>query len=161
MPLINREGLCGDPWVRVADEAALPEATHVIVTLERWRKEREALLGRGGPFGIRLQSDQPPDAIEADLIHFGLIALEFPQFKDGRAYSYARLLRERYGFKGELRATGNVLRDQLFFMLRCGFDSFEIPEKAKVEEWLKAFDEISVVYQPTPDGRRTALQLRR
>jgi uncharacterized protein (DUF934 family) len=89
-----------------------------------------------------------------------VIALEFPKFGDGRAYSYARLLRERYGFRGELRAVGNVLRDQALFMLRCGFDAFEVTEGTPIEGWREALGEISVVYQPTADGRPVAHGLR-
>src|SRR3546814_3790777 len=84
----------------------------VIVTLEQWQAGRERLRGHNGRLGLRLKSDQSPAGIAEDLGHFQLVALEFPRFGDGRAYSYARLLRERYGFKGELRAVGNVLRDQ-------------------------------------------------
>src|SRR3546814_2142105 len=85
----------------------------------------ERLRGHNGRLGLRLKSDQSPAGIAEDLGHFQLVALEFPRFGDGRAYSYARLLRERYGFKGELRAVGNVLRDQFLFMLRCGFDALD------------------------------------
>ena len=82
-------------------------------------------------------------------------------FKDGRAFSYARLLRERYGFNGEVRAVGDVLRDQLFFMHRCGFDAFEVKDESMLQDWLEAVREISVVYQLATDGRESVLQLRR
>ena len=90
-----------------------------------------------------------------------VVALEFPKFRDGRAYSYARLLRERYGFKGELRAVGEVLLEQLFFMLRTGFDAFEIESADPLEDYRTALADFSVWYQPTADGRPTAMQLRR
>jgi uncharacterized protein (DUF934 family) len=89
-----------------------------------------------------------------------LIVLEFPKFTDGRAYSQARLLRERLGYRGELRATGAVLRDQLPFLLRCGFDSFESDQPGFAEALAKARTLFSVVYQPTLDGRATAAELR-
>jgi uncharacterized protein (DUF934 family) len=89
-----------------------------------------------------------------------LIVLHFPKFSDGRAYSQARLLRERFGYRGELRATGDVLQDQLPFLLRCGFDSFESGQKGFGEALAKARTLFSVVYQPTEDGRATASQLR-
>ena len=90
-------------------------------------------MQRGTPLGIRLHSDQPPELIAVDVRAFCRVALEFPKFRDGRAYSYARLLRERYGFKGELRAVGEVLLEQLFFMLRTGFDAFEIESADPLE----------------------------
>ena len=161
MTLVSREGILDDPWIYVADDGGLPEEGAVIVTLERWQQDREALLARQGRLGIRLASDQPPETIAENISRFDLVALEFPQFKDGRAYSYARLLRERYGFTGELRAIGEVLRDQLFFMLRCGFDHFEVPNPEKAEAWMDAFDEIGVVYQPAADGRSWVPALRR
>ncbi|MGB1547058.1 MAG: DUF934 domain-containing protein [Alphaproteobacteria bacterium] len=161
MTLIKRDGVIEDPWTFVADGAPLPKESPAIVTLERWQTDNNALLAHNERLGIRLKSDQSPETIADTLAKFDLVALEFPTFKDGRAYSYARLLRERYAFPGELRAVGNVLRDQLFFMLRCGFDTFELPDHAAVEEWLKAFREISVVYQPTADGRRPISTMRR
>ena len=89
-----------------------------------------------------------------------LIILDFPKFTDGRAYSQARLLRERLGYAGELRASGAVYIDQIPFMLRCGFDSFASAQKGFAEALTKARTLFSVVYQPTGDGRATASQLR-
>jgi uncharacterized protein (DUF934 family) len=96
-----------------------------------------------------------------DLERLELIELEFPKFVDGRAYSQARLLRERYGYRHELRATGNVLRDELQFMQRCGFDAFAIDDPKAVESWQAAIKEIDVFYQPAADGRATVSDLRR
>ena len=115
---------------------------------------------RPTPLGLRLKSDQAPSAIAGDIERFDVLALEFPKFTDGRAYSSARLLRERHGFRGELRAVGNVLRDQLVFMRRCGFDSFQIPETADAAAWAGSLRGISVVYQPATDTRATALAAR-
>lgn len=160
MALISNGRLTDDPWVTVADEEALPASGPVIVSLDRWRAERDALLARGSLLGVRLASSQLASEIAADLAHFDLVALEFPTFRDGRAYSIARLLRERYGFAGELRAVGNVLRDQFMFMHRCGFDAFEVADEEQVEAWRKAMDEISIWYQPATDGRVPATTLR-
>ena len=129
-------------------------------TLDRWSAERDVLVARNGPLGIRLRSDQPPSLLEGDLEHFALVALEFPSFTDGRAYSYARLLRERLAFRGEVRATGNVLRDQLLFMARCGFDAVETDLRGGAEAWEGALAEIDVWYQPTGDGRHSVMHLR-
>lgn len=160
MPLIKEGVLAEDQWQSPADEDDLPEGP-VIVSLDRWQVERETLEARNTPIGLRLQSDQTPALVADDLDRFSVIALEFPKFNDGRAYSYARLLRERYGFKGELRAVGNVLRDQFLLMQRCGFDAFEVANEAAAAEWERAISEISVTYQPGADARRPALALRR
>lgn len=160
MPLLKEGRIVADPWVAVADGDPVPADRPAIVTLDRWTAERDALAKRNAPLGLRLKSDQAAEAVRADLPHFALVALEFPHFRDGRAYSQARLLRERFGFKGELRAVGNVLRDQYMFMARCGFDAFEVKDERAVEAWKKAMGEITVWYQPTADGRPTATMLR-
>jgi len=109
------------------------------------------LTGRNAPIGIRLASDESPEEIADDLARFGLIALEFSKFTDGRAYSAARILRERYGYRGELCAVGNVLRDQLLFMRRCGFDAFDMDDEQNIEDWRAAISEIDLFYQPAAD----------
>lgn len=160
MPLIKNNTLVEDRWVTVAEGEALPVEENLIVSLEGWQEQRDELVARNGKLGIRLRSDQSPALIAEDLGQFDLVALEFPAFKDGRAFSYARLLRERYGFKGEVRAVGDVLRDQLVFMQRCGFDAFEVADETALADWLAALSEISVWYQPAADSRRPALALR-
>lgn len=161
MALVKNNLVIEDVWTFVDDEAALPEGD-VVVSLTRWKNERDQLVSRAENIGILLQSDENPEEIASDIEVFQLIALNYPAFTDGRAYSYARLLRERYGYEGELRATGNVLRDQVFLMHRCGFDSFEIKaedEKA-LQIWLDAQKEMTNFYQPTGDGRKTVSSLR-
>lgn len=153
MALIKDGAVVDDPWVAVADEADLPEARPAIVTLERWRAERDALIGRNAPLGVRLASDRSPAEIADDLDRLALVALEFPVFTDGRAFTSARLLRQRYGYSGEVRAVGNVLRDQILFMIRCGFDAFEMDSGRAAEEWREAASEIDVFYQAA-FGRR-------
>jgi uncharacterized protein (DUF934 family) len=150
-----------DPWHFLADEEALPEAGAVAVSLLRWQRERETLLARRAPLGVRLKAGEHPKAIEADLARLELVALEFPKWTDGRAFSYARVLREQYKYRGELRAVGQVLRDTLLFMRRCGFDAYEIARADAVATWLKALSEIDVFYQPTGDGAPTVWELRR
>jgi uncharacterized protein (DUF934 family) len=160
MALIKDGKLVADAFADAATAGAIPPAGAVIVNLEQWQAERAALLARGTALGIRLHSDQSPDLIAADVAHFAVVALEFPKFRDGRAYSYARLLRERYGFKGELRAVGDVLLEQLFFMIRVGFDAFELDSAEPLRDYQTALADFSVWYQPTGDGRPTAIQLR-
>jgi uncharacterized protein (DUF934 family) len=109
---------------------------------------------------VTLANTDPVETLAPDVGSLKLIVLNFPKFTDGRAYSQARLLRERLGYRGELRATGAVLRDQLPFLLRCGFDSFESDQPGFAEALAEARTLFSVVYQPTMDGRATASQLR-
>ena len=160
MALIKDGKLVADTFVDASGAEAIPPTGAVLVTFDQWQAQRAALLARGTPLGVRLHSDQPPALIAADLPHFALVALEFPKFRDGRAYSYARLLRERYGFTGELRAIGDVLLEQLFFMLRTGFNAFEIQGDDPLRAYGTALGDVSVWYQPTGDGRSTAMQLR-
>jgi uncharacterized protein (DUF934 family) len=166
MPLLKasllKEGrVSEDAWTPVGDEDALPDSGPLLVTLKRWQGERESLRARNDAIGIRLPNSAPVEAIADDLDRIELVALEFPKFNDGRAFSQARQLRERYGYAGELRATGQVLRDQLLFMARCGFDAFEVAKGEPVSAWEAAIAEFSVFYQPTGDGRPPARALRR
>jgi uncharacterized protein (DUF934 family) len=116
--------------------------------LQRWRRDRELLLGAGARIGVRLAPDCDLAVLAGDLAHIELIALEFPKFTDGRAISLARLLRSRYGFGGEIRAVGDVLRDQLQFMERCGFDAFELRADQDARAALDSLCDFTVFYQP-------------
>jgi uncharacterized protein (DUF934 family) len=160
MAILRHGALQPNDWLTVADDAALPEGKPAVVSLDRWLKERETLMGRNAPLGVRLKSDQSPLAIAEDLGRIGLIVLEFPKFTDGRGYSHARALRQRLGYKGELRAVGNVLRDQYLFMDRCGIDSIEIADDANVAGYLESLGEFSIWYQPAADQRPTVRNLR-
>ena len=160
MALIKDGKQVVDLYVWVEDDASLPANAAVIVSLERWQAERDVLLERGAPLGIKLRSDQSPDHIGDGLQQIAVVALEFPAFRDGRAYSYARLLREKYGFKGELRAVGDVLLEQLHFMLRTGIDAFELNSENPAKDYEIASKDFSVWYQPTADGRSTAADRR-
>jgi uncharacterized protein (DUF934 family) len=160
MALIKDGELVEDSFTDVSGAETLPAAGALLVSCEQWQAHRATLLARGTPLGVRLRSDQAPELIAADLSRLSLVALEFPKFRDGRAYSYARLLRERHGFTGELRAVGEVLLEQLFFMLRTGFNAFELDSADPLRAYQTALGDLSVFYQPTGDGRATALQLR-
>ncbi len=156
---VIRDGrvVADDPWIAVGEDALLPDGEALLVPYEIWARRRDELRRRNGRVGVRLASDQPPHLIAGDLDRIDLIALEFPTFRDGRAYSHARLLRERYRYTGELRAVGQVLRDQFLFMHRCGFDSYEVADQKAAAAWEEALAEISVAYQPAGDGRRAVL----
>jgi len=161
--IIRDRALVEDEWRRLSDDETLPEADAIIVSWQRWLDERDALAARGAPLGVEIDGTVDAADVAADLEHFELIALAFPVFKDGRCYSHARLLRERYGFSGELRAVGDVLRDQLFYMERVGIDSFALRDDLDPHQALSAFEDFSVVYQraldamsPQPRWRRAA-----
>lgn len=152
MPSVIKERqIVADQWQTVADDAAELPAGPVIVSLARWQKDRAALLARETPLGVRLPNTVDVSEIVADLPKLAVIALEFPKFSDGRAYSQARLLRERFGYQGEIRAVGEVLRDQLFFMARSGFDAFVPRADQNLAEVLAAFNDFSQSYQPAAD----------
>jgi uncharacterized protein (DUF934 family) len=152
--------LIEDRYSKVDEDAKTPASGGILVSLERFEAEREFLLARADSVGVWLRSDQSP-CVLADVVgKIALIALDFPVFSDGRAYSSARLLRERYGYRGELRAIGDVLAEQLGFMLRSGFDTFEMASPNAVEEFATIPNEVRVVYQPTGDGQATATELR-
>ncbi len=160
MPIVRGGEVVGDSWVSIADDQPLPDGAPAIVSLSRWQNERATLAHRNLRLGVRLRSSDAAAEIAADLVHFGIVVLEFPKFNDGRAFSAARLLRERYGFKGEIRASGHIIRDQLQFLARCGVDSLDAADDSWAEKWRIAQAEVSVVYQPAADARRPALALR-
>ncbi|MCB1652816.1 MAG: DUF934 domain-containing protein [Pseudomonadales bacterium] len=159
MKVIKNNTVVNDAWQLVDDGAELP-AGDVIVSLGRWQQERDALLARDGQVGVALTGDQDPAALADDLDQLPLIGLLFPKFTDGRNYSSARLLRERFGYKGELRALGNVLRDQLFYMQRCGIDAFALAEGRDADAALQSLRDFSKVYQDTGDSATPVWRLR-
>jgi phosphoadenosine phosphosulfate reductase len=126
MTLYKNGAFIDDPWRHIRDGEAPSAAGHVIFPLEWWQVEKQTFEGSNVALGLRLEPGERLDEVLAELPRFQLIALAFPKFGDGRAFSTATLLRERHGFKGELRAVGEVLLDQIQPMLRCGFDAFEI-----------------------------------
>src|SRR5580692_12602384 len=160
MPLVKQGHIVEDVFVRAPDDAPIPEGVPVIVTAERFLANAAALAAREAPIGVLWPNNRKVAELAPWLGRLALVALIFPKFRDGRAYSQARLLRERYGFRGELRATGQVLRDQFVFMLRAGFDTFDVKKQADAEAFAQTVHRYSVFYQPTGDGRLTALHRR-
>ncbi len=157
--LIKSGAYAQDSFVPVADDAALPDGA-VIVSLARFQKDRDALLARNTPVGVKLQSHENPELLGADIHHFSLIALDFPKFRDGRAFSWARMLRTRLGFNGEIRAVGDFLYDQVNYQHRVGFDAWEVPDHFTIEMFNRALSEMTNVYQPSTDGKKTIRELR-
>jgi uncharacterized protein (DUF934 family) len=160
MQLVKAGRIVEDGYARVADDAPVPERLPVIVSAARFLSEASAFARRAAPTGVIWPNNRKVAELAPHLDRLALVALVFPTFKDGRAFSQARLIRERYGFGGELRATGQVLRDQFLFLLRAGFDAFEVTKDADAAAFTQAARRYSVFYQPTGDGRATALRAR-
>ena len=162
--LIKEQRIVADSWRLLSrgPKGELPEVPaqgDVIVPLALWLDRRDAFLAYPGKLGVWLDANEGPEAIAGDLQRFAVIAVNFPKFGDGRGYSIARLLRERYGYEGELRAIGDVLHDFLYFMKQCGFDAFALRDDQDADEALAAFDTFSEGYQtsvlrPAPLFRR-------
>jgi phosphoadenosine phosphosulfate reductase len=165
MALWRDGGFADDGWTSLADDASTPISGAILVSLARWRRDREALVARRDPVGVEITAGKAALESLADIATRPLVALRFDKFGDGRAFSYAILLRERHGFTGELRAVGDVLLDEIPLMLRCGFTSFEVVNAPT----LRALDagrlpQIQLAYQPaarkgeTPVGTRPWLR---
>jgi uncharacterized protein (DUF934 family) len=152
MPRLIRDGaIVEDRWTLLRDAVALtdvPAGVPAIVPLALWRRERAALAARGEA-AVWLKPDDDPETLARDAITLPLIAVDFPKFSDGRGYSIARLLREKHGFSGELRAIGDVLRDQLYYLRQCGFNAFAVRADRDVQEALKGLADFSDNYQAT------------
>lgn len=160
--IIKNRTVIDDDWlvVRAAEDGGLPPpdalpAGKIIVPFSYWQASREALTGARAKsqIAVWLAPDSEPEAIVADFDAVALIAIDFPVFRDGRGYSIARLLRERYGYTGEIRAIGDVLHDQLLYMSRCGFDAFAVRQDKDIHDALRAFGELTIHYQTGTDQK--------
>ncbi len=160
MPLVENGQNVQDRYHYVGDDEPVLERVPVIVPAQRFLANADALIRRDGSLGVLWPNDRRIADLAPWLGHLALVALQFPKFRDGRAYSQARLLRETYGFRGMLRATGDVLRDQFHFLIRAGFDSFEVKKPADASAFAQAASRYRVVYQPSADGRVSALRRR-
>jgi uncharacterized protein (DUF934 family) len=160
MPLVKNARITTDLFVQIADGAELPGDGAILVPAARFLEDPEAVLKHAGKVGVIWPNNRDLDDLVPYLDRLAAVALVFPSFRDGRAYSQARLLRERHGYDGELRATGQVLRDQFVFMSRAGFDAFEVKKDADADAFAETMKRYSVFYQPTGDGRVTALNRR-
>lgn len=153
MALIDRNGeVRTDTFQLIADDAAVPASGDVIVGLARLLAGDVA--GRSGQLGVRVDPEDDLAKLVPELGKLAVVAIHFPKFGDGRGYTHARLLRERHGFRGELRAVGEVLADQLFYMRRCGFDTFALVEGKDVNAAIAALSDFSVTYQAAADEAR-------
>jgi uncharacterized protein (DUF934 family) len=160
--IIKDRRIVGDDCQHLADDVPLPVSGRFTLSLARWNKERDALpQARLADAGVRIPNDLDINEIAGQLKSLNQVVVEFPKFGDGRAMSQARVLRDQLGFRGEIRATGDVLRDQLWHMSRCGIDAFEPRTDRSIEDALKAFSEVSVTYQPATDTQESIFLRRR
>jgi uncharacterized protein (DUF934 family) len=160
--VIKDKRVVDDSWQWIQEVSAgqsLPEG-NVIIPFTYWQANREALLERAGQLGVCINGDDDTDEVAEDLPCFDLLAIEFPAFKDGRGYSHARILRDHYHYQGDIRALGDVLRDQLFYMQRCGITSFCVREDTNIEEAIKGLTDFSVKYQTAADGAQPVYKQR-
>lgn len=156
--IIKNRAIVADDWIvlrpekgAAPDGVTVPEGK-VIVPLAVWLSQKETLQQRT-ELGVWLASDERAEELKDDLAHFAVIAVDFPKFSDGRGYSTAFNLRERLGYTGELRAIGDVLRDQLFYLSRVGFDAFAPRADRSIEDALKGLSDFSVKYQTSSDEK--------
>lgn len=147
MLLLKDDALVSDDWIYDKAESEADHSSGTIVDLDHWLENRDLLKRSNRPLGIVLYPGQTLEPLAIDIESFQLIVLMFETFSDGRAYSMARILRDRFGFKGEIRAKGDVLVDQYPLMRQCGFNSFEVPDTASIKVWQQSLNAISGSYQ--------------
>ncbi len=147
MPLLKDGRLIEDHWQFISDDDDIPVEGDIAVSLVRLKNSIEILVMRHGNLGVVLDNDADAHDLAPYIDNLALIALQFPAFTDGRAYSQARIITTQLNFTGELRATGNVLADQGVFMSRCGFNSFEIAVRQPPHLWLSLANAMSLAYQ--------------
>ncbi len=152
MPLLINREVVADNWTLINEET-LDQAGDIIVPLALYSENRDALDNREGQLAIQVNGDDDLDELLSNLDKFPLIAVDFPAFRDGRGFSIARLL-VRAGYKGEIRATGDVGRDRIAYMERCGFTAIQISDEIYKDEMLSAFTEVSNYYQSATDSNR-------
>ena len=148
MPVLEAGLVVADHWEHAGDEANLPAGQNFIVCLDRLRRDQEFLFTREAPLGVVLAPGTKVSDVAEFLDRLDLVVIEFPKFRDGRGFTLARVLRERYGYEREIRATGHLLPDQYALLLRCGFTSVELPDSADVPVWQAALERYKVAYQP-------------
>jgi len=160
MRLVKGGEIVADRFVRVLDDAPVPDGLPALLPAARFLADSAELVSRAVPTGVLWPNNRRVAELSSHLERLALIALVFPTFRDGRAYSQARQLRERYGFRGELRATGEILQDEFLFLMRAGFDAFEVKKESDVAAFVDALKRYSVFYQPAADGRASAFRQR-
>jgi uncharacterized protein (DUF934 family) len=151
--------LADDRFTHVTDDEGAPEGD-IIISLKRFQAEGESLRSNSREVGVRIEPDEEIEVLADELALIPIVAVAFPKFRDGRAFTTATLLRERFGYKGEVRAVGDVLREQAGFQVRCGFDAFEPADGSTPEQWAQAIHRHRHVYQRAADHRSPAFEER-
>jgi uncharacterized protein (DUF934 family) len=152
--IIKENKIQRDNWILISepdDSGALPEGD-LVIPFVFWKEHQDLCSAHQGKVGVLINGDTTLADLGSFLDKFELIALDFPAFKDGRCYSHARMLRDRYGYKGDIRAVGDILRDQLFYMQRCGISSFVVREDRDIKDALNGLKDFTVTYQSASDG---------
>jgi uncharacterized protein (DUF934 family) len=161
MRVADRNGLvAGDPWTGVTDDDAIPVGASVIVSFDRLRNDHNAVFAAANAVGVEVPGNVDFDELNPFLPRLKLIVVRFATMRDGRVFSAGRLLRERYGFTGDLRAAGDFIPDQILFLLRCGFSTFAIPDSFSLDSLKRAVAAYSAWYQRATDGAPTVAELR-
>lgn len=150
MKIIKDKQIIEDSWTHIADSDEITNGD-ITVSLSRWKKEKADLSNHQGDIGIRISPADSVEDIATDLKNVKLVAVEFPAFTDGRAFSHARLLRSRYGFDGEIRAIGNYIPDQVFYLTRVGVNAFQLENPEELKLALSTMDDFTVKYQVSTD----------
>ena len=158
--LIKNGRIADDPFFAIDDHEPVPSTGEILVSLERFVADKDTLLARPYALAVRMDPGQSPLALAEDVHKLAAVVLQVGYFKDGRAFSWARLLRTRLSYKGEIRISGHFLKDQIAFYTRVGADAFELTQNISPDDVDRAMLEISNVYQPSVDGRRTIRELR-
>jgi len=159
MKILKNRQVIQDSWKTLSTDDALTDGD-LIIPFERWLSELEVLQSRSGKTGVLISSDTNIQAVIENLNHFDLVALNFPKYTDGTCFSYAFLLRERHKFSGELRAVGDIFRDQFAYLERCGFDAIQLTDEEALENGKIAFDEIPMRYQSSADKAQPFYRIR-
>ena len=146
MQIVKDKEIVNDTWRYIADEEE-PVTGDISVSLARWKKDRQELLNRNGKLGIRISPDDSVTELSGDLAHIQLVELDFPEFADGRLFSQAWLLRRRYTFQGEIRATGYFMPDQIFSLSRVGVNAFAPAKAERVFDLITYLNDFTVTYQ--------------
>jgi len=160
MALVDKNGPIAEKWTTLADDAPPPKGASVIVSFARLKNEHNSLFSAAGAVGVEVAGDVNLDELEPFLPRLGVIVIRMTAMRDGRLFSVGRLLRERYGYGADLRAAGPFIPDQVLFMLRCGFTSFELDDKFSIDTLKRSVAAYSAWYQRATDRATTVAEMR-
>lgn len=161
MPVVDRNGPIADAWVRLADDAPVPQGGAVLVSFARLKSDDNALFAGAKAVGVEITGDVDLEEVIPYLPRLSLVVARFTTMRDGRPFSIGRLLRERYGYKADLRAVGPFIPDQVLFLLRTGFNSFEVEDGFSIEALKRSVAAFATWYQRSAErATPTVVELR-